>query len=135
MLPIANSGFTGYRVILHEHQNAESRSEYEVWTGTGVVRFLYPEQMPDEMSSKLAIVKAYSGEGGWEEMAFTQSTFQIYIGAYIPTCPDEYKDIGWRVNKDYYCVVVSSETLNSLRGETINDDSREISQSESKENS
>lgn len=127
--PIMTPSLQNYRVIITEKEDRDHRLEYEVWTGNGVVRYLYPSEMPDEMSNKLAIVKAYGGDH-WKQ----NKTGHDFVDTYTWSATEEYQDIGWRVNEECYCLVLSPKTLNSLRGETL-DDSGSKSESESKENS
>lgn len=137
---LAHMGLTSFSPVLSEHANSQYRvlvqqegNLYTIHTGDNMTRILNEGDLPDELSSKLAMIKAYQAEEApgptltvastatWE--SFTWSPLDMYNN---DSYPSEFNDIGWRCKgKDnFYCVITSRETLDSLRGESAGEYAR-----------
>jgi hypothetical protein len=113
-----------YRVILKQCDKG-----YEVHVGDDFVRiFSNYRNLPKEVKEKLGIV--YGKFPNVQDDVMLQ---RMTVSAYINS-DEEMQAIGWRVSKSWTCLVLTEKTLNSLRGETIND-SRRKSESQGQEDS
>lgn len=123
--PILSEHDTGYyRVLMEQVGNV-----YTVHTGDNMTRILEEFALPKEMRVKLAMIKAYENNSRKEEQEATPGTHTFTFSVWSPmdlyssTFPSEFNDIGWRCKSDlvsdreFYCVVTTAETLDSLRGE------------------
>lgn len=84
---------------------------YTIYVADNFVRNFTNESLPDEIKTKLAMIVAVSKTDvrDWE---FYNSDM------YVPKCPIEgYEEIGWQASDSYFCICVSTELLNELRGE------------------
>lgn len=105
-----------YRVLVTQRGNL-----YTLFTGDGMTRLLEDTALPDEVRSKLAMVKAFSNK----KRLRPATDFDIWspMDMYANTFPPEFDDIGWHCrsmsleDRELYCVVISTETLELLRGE------------------
>lgn len=95
-----------YRVpILREGDN------YTIYVADNFVRNFTQETLPDEVKTKLAMIIAASKTDvrDWE---FYNS--DVYVSNNIA---DGFDDIGWQVSDSYFCVCMTRELLENLRGE------------------
>jgi hypothetical protein len=95
-----------YRVPLERTGN-----HYTIYVADNFVRNFTDETLPDEVKTKLSMIVAASKTEvrDWE---FYNSD------VYVPKHPmDGFEDIGWQVSDSYFCICMSTELLNELRGE------------------
>lgn len=82
-----------------------------LWVAPTACRFFTRDNLPDYIKQKLAIVSA-SGtpkHSDWLDLELRENKM-LRSGAYHSSyneCPDEFKDIGWRVNDKYYYIVLT----------------------------
>lgn len=96
-----------YRVpILREGDN------YTIYVADNFVRNFTQETLPDEVKMKLSMIIAASNVDvrDWE---FYNSD------VYVPSdnLAEGFDDIGWQVSDSYFCVCMTRELLDKLRGE------------------
>ena len=89
---------------------------YVVYVADGLVRYYDEETLPDELKSSMAMILAAPQPPLIDE---TSRQFQK-LTIYNNPMPPEFDTIGWRVSETYFCLIVSRETLESLRGGTQN---------------
>jgi hypothetical protein len=103
-------------------------NEYKVWVAPNYFRIFDKQTLPDAVKSRLAIIHARScrlaAYGGVDFEASIDDPKPLYGLLYLSEDVDGMEDTGWRVNEDYYTVVIPDEDMTSLRGETINNDPR-----------
>ena len=128
---------TLYRTILYR-----SPLGVYVWPGDRILRFLPEKELPEELRSKLTMILAHKSNELFasigDEMVLTEltdGTYKVSYTAYNSTYPDSFKDIGWRVSKSFFCLILTTQCLASLRGETLYDDAGRESKTKSKEGS
>jgi hypothetical protein len=115
-----------FRVFLQRHLNTPAAVvdnlgelprlapyDYVVFLGNNAKRYLTTAQLPSEVKSKLAMISAYETTIEWVDF---QPDNVGSISQYMNQFPDEFYEIGWRVTKDMYCVLMTDETLDYLRG-------------------
>lgn len=106
-----------YRVLIEQNN-----TDYTIHTGDNMMRILAESQLPKELRVKLAMVKAYETRHK-DAVPEPPNAYASAISMYLnETFPSEFNDIGWRCNCEgqFYCVITTAETLDSLRGESIN---------------
>ena len=111
-----------YRVIMEQVDTT-----YTIHTGDNMTRILGEHELPKEIRVKLAMIKAYEPcrSEVIDQMSASTSTWEMYtwspMDMYLNTFPSEFSDIGWRCRSDreFYCVMTTAETLDSLRGEPL----------------
>ena len=124
--PIQSAHDSGYYRVLIE----QVQSIYTVHTGDNMTRILREQELPKEIRVKLTMIKAYETDKReeWSERDYTMTSTKIYVWSPMDmysnsTFPIEFNDIGWRCRTDgpreFYCVITSAETLDSLRGEPL----------------
>lgn len=109
-----------YRVLMDERND-----KYTIHTGDNMFRILASGDLPDEIKSKLSMIKAYEPKVDigmeWNQVSTTTITTSPFnpISLYSSTFPPEFDDVGWKCVTGQYCVILTHETLASLRGETL----------------
>ena len=102
-----------YRVVV-----SHLGMEYIIHTGDNMFRILTEDKLPDEISSKLTMIKAYE-----PYVVLSELRGMANHTPYINTFPNEFWDIGWCVgtypNTDnkMYCLLLDLSLLKRLRGE------------------
>lgn len=100
---------------------------FRVWVGDGMIRYMTKEELPDEIAKKLAMVIAY--DDGKNIPSYFKGDVRLSLGTAFGTTqfyimPDwydkNYFDIGWRINENYFCIVITKLIIVSLRGEVLN---------------
>ena len=102
--------------------------EFKVWVDTNYFRIFSKQTLSDAIKSRLVIIQAQ----GCRLKAYAGMDFEIAAGStnplygliYLPEDVDGMEDTGWRVNEEYYTVVLPHEDMVSLRGEMKSNDSR-----------
>lgn len=87
---------------------------YTVYIGDNDwIRRLQAKHLPGELTHKLAMIRARTNsttQGEREDSSLI--THDLYINDFLPK---EYDEIGWRCTKNWFCVVITQQTLDSLR--------------------
>ena len=78
---------------------------YEVFINDYYVRLFTEQTLPDEIKSRLTMIKAAG-----------KDLYPIDHSIYNTTPHEEMREIGWAKVNDMYCVVLSKDTLSKLRG-------------------
>lgn len=116
---------TLYRTPLHME-----KSNFRVWVGDGMIRYMTQKELPDDIAKKLAMVIAY--DDGKNIPDYFKGDVQLPLDSRLPdfrvtqfyVMPEwydkNYEDIGWRINENYFCLVVPKSIIVSLRGEVLN---------------
>lgn len=86
---------------------------YVVFVGDKMVRRYDDNTLPDVLKSNLAMVLASS-------QRFVSDHEVGNMAIYTNNQSPELDEIGWRVSDSYFCMVVSRDTLNSMKGGTLN---------------
>lgn len=85
--------------------------KYILYVADNFVRNFTNDTLPDEIKTKLAMITAasYTDVRDW-------SVYNTDV--YIPTHPIKgFKEIGWQVSDSYFCICMSKESIEDLRGE------------------
>lgn len=98
-----------------------------LWTGPTQCRYFTRENLPDVVKQKLAMISTleYPNTGNYMWTGHRPSTVdkldfmekqheRLRSAAYYASlndCPDEFKDVGWRVNDKYYYIVLTEKEL------------------------
>lgn len=78
---------------------------YLIYAADGLLRVFTDETLPDEIKSRLTMIKAAG-----------KDLYPIDHSIYNTTPHEEMREIGWAKVNDMYCVVLSKDTLSKLRG-------------------
>ena len=78
---------------------------YLIYADDGLLRVFTEQTLPDEIKSKLTMIKAAG-----------KDLYPIDHSIYNTTPHEEMREIGWAKVNDMYCVVLSKDTLSKLRG-------------------
>ena len=95
-------------------------SEYMLYVGENFTRTYDEDSLPDEVKSKLTMAMAIDNKTITDEELMHYPTVIIYNRKSFYSNNDM-DEIGWRVSESYYCLCLSNECINNMRG---NDDSR-----------
>jgi hypothetical protein len=103
--------------------SATDGNEYKLFIDPARVNYYTNDTLPDFFKERLALIAARN-DAGWlsaEGIDFEKSTTTLNFVTFPPIQldRDSLLDFGWRVNKNYYCVVTPSSIMVSLRGEPI----------------
>ena len=91
-----------YRVIVGINQD----NNYQIFADDGLLRIFTDTTLPDEVKSKLTMIKAAG-----------KDPYPIDHSIYNTTPHEEMREIGWSKVNGMYCVVLSKDALDKLRGE------------------
>lgn len=109
LTPVVHKTLSGlHRVALREEDG-----EYQVQVDDHYMRRYDVDTLPDEIKVRLAMIKAIPSL-----VVFTDS--EVYFNSFIfyeNKHSKDLDDVGWRVTKDLYCLVLPSTLLNKLKGE------------------
>lgn len=106
-----STGFANYRLVI-DRFSGDKRDMNIVYLGDRLVRWMHDSRLPDTIKSKLAMVEAMDSD--WRERVGSIHTRQPY------KCPSpKLVDVGWRVSKDMYTVIIPEQTIVSLKGEPL----------------
>ena len=89
-----------YRVIVSKKDD-----DYEIFISDYYVRLFTEASLPDEVKSKLTMIKAAG-----------KDPYPIDHSIYNTTPHEEMREIGWAKVNEMFCVVLSRDTLSKLRG-------------------
>ena len=90
-----------YRVIV----GISDDDNYLIYADDGLLRVFTEQTLPDEIKSKLTMIKAAG-----------KDLYPIDHSIYNTTPHEEMREIGWAKVNGMFCVVLSRETLGKLRG-------------------
>jgi hypothetical protein len=112
-----STGFTTYRLVI-DRFSGDKRDMNVVYLGDRLVRWMHDSRLPDTIKSKLAMVEAMDNE--WKKRVVPGHVRQPYV------CPSpKLVDVGWRVSKDMYTVIIPEQTIVSLKGEPMSKETQE----------
>lgn len=96
-----------YRVPLYR----EKDGNFIVYVADNFVRNFTNETLPDEIKTKLGLILGASSLDvrDWEFF-----NADVYVPKHMVEGFDE---IGWQVSDNYFCICMSTELLNELRGD------------------
>jgi len=83
----------------------DGSAHYTVFINGGMKRMYTNETLPDPIKAKLALINT-SKEAGEQFEDIPEESFKIQCDLYIKEHPKNFDDVGWRVSKHYYCVVM-----------------------------
>lgn len=89
---------------------------YIVYVADGLVRYYDEDTLPDPLKTKMAMILAAQQPELMDEHRLQK------MAIYINTMSDEFDTIGWRVSETYFCLILSRQILESLKGGTQNAD-------------
>lgn len=93
--------------------------EYRMFVGDDLVRYFNGSDLPNEIRSRLAIIRA-AGEKYFRDSYVSHTETELTAGFTNACFPPEFNDIGWQITPPpfvWYCVVIPEKLLDSLRGE------------------
>ena len=90
-----------YRVIV----GISDDDNYLIYADDGLLRVFTEQTLPDEIKSKLTMIKAAG-----------KDLYPIDHSIYNTTPHEEMREIGWAKVNGMFCVVLPKETLTKLRG-------------------
>lgn len=103
-----------YRVPMWKHDG-----EYFVYVREYVVRIYDDDTLPDCVKTKLSMILA-SGK------KFVDSGYKpTQLDLFINHAGKEFEEIGWQLDDEYFTLVLKTEELVSLQGETLTTESPE----------
>lgn len=85
--------------------NADDMVHYTVFLNGGMKRMYTNDTLPDVFKAKLALINS-SKEAGETYEDIPEESFKIQCDLYIKEHPKNFDDVGWRVSKHFYCVVM-----------------------------
>lgn len=91
---------------------------YIVYVADGLVRYYDEDTLPDPLKTKMAMILAAQQPELMDEHRLQK------LVVYINTMSDEFDTIGWRVSETYFCLILSRQILESLKGGTQNADTK-----------
>jgi hypothetical protein len=109
LTPVVHKTLSGlHRVALREEDG-----EYQLQVDDHYVRRYDADTLPDEIKVRLAMIKAIPMLEVFNDEAIYHNTFLFYDNHHSKNLDD----VGWRVTKNLYCLVLPSTLLNKLKGE------------------
>jgi len=87
--------------------------EYHMSVDTNYMRVFTEDTLPDEIKTKLAMIKATPLPSKFER--WTEYEMSLYTNGHN----DDLNEVGWVVDDDLYCLVIPYSLLSSLKGERL----------------
>lgn len=87
-------------------------NHYTAYVADGYQRNFDENTLPDLLKSKFAMILA-SPE---MLLLYDRELSVLVMGLYVNTMSPEFNDIGWRASDTYFCLIVTREFLESLKG-------------------
>ena len=109
LTPVVHKTLNG----LHRVSLIEEDGEYQLQVDDHYVRRYDANTLPDEIKVRLAMIKAIPMLKVFNDTDIYFSSFMFYDNNHSPNLDD----VGWRVTKDLYCLVLPTTLLNKLKGE------------------
>ena len=103
LTPVVHRTVTG----LHRVALSEDDGEYQLQVDDHYVRRYDADTLPDEIKVRLAMIKAIP----------MLAVFHNHYIFYENHHSKDLDDVGWRVTKNLYCLVLPTTLLNKLKGE------------------
>ena len=85
-------------------------NHYTAYVADGYQRNFDENTLPDLLKSKFAMILASP------DVPLSYDYELQVIGLYVNTMSPEMNDIGWRASDTYFCLIVTREFLESLKG-------------------
>jgi hypothetical protein len=98
---------------LHRVALREEDGEYQLQVDDHYVRRYDADTLPDEIKVRLAMIKAIPMLEVFTDEDVYYNSFLFYENKHSK----DLDDVGWRVTKDLYCLVLPTTLLNKLKGE------------------
>ena len=90
--------------------------KYFVYVAENKVRIFDDNSLPDCIKTRLSMILALDKKFPYKQRATSLDLFINYAG-------EEYNEIGWQLDDEYFLLVLKIEELASLIGEQLNSDS------------
>ena len=100
---------------LHRVPMYVADDQYKLFVADKYVRIYDKDSLPDEIKVKLAMIHAIPIATLLRDSDLFNSNYLIYENLHDPTLDD----IGWRVTKHIYCLVLKTDYFRTLRGDSI----------------
>lgn len=105
-------GIEMYRLVI-SRRSGEDRDMNLIYLGDRLCRWMHDSRLPETIKGKLAIIDVVDTD--WKERRLRAS---YSPNPYTPPS-NELAEVGWRFDKDMYTLIVPIQTIDSLRGESI----------------
>jgi len=99
------------RVFMYKSEN------YWVWVDTHYTRVYDDNSLPDTIKSKLVMVLATPRQS---KLLSEEEVKYNTLLAYMNSHNTELDEVGWQVTESIFCIVLPTQFLHSLKGETLN---------------
>jgi len=109
LTPVVHKTLNG----LHRVALSEEDGEYQLQVDDHYVRRYDANTLPDEIKVRLAMIKAVPMLEVFTDEELYFNSFRFYENNHSKNLDD----VGWRVTKNLYCLVLPSTLLNKLKGE------------------
>jgi hypothetical protein len=109
LTPVVHKTLSG----LHRVSLREEDGEYQLQVDDHYVRRYDANTLPDEIKVRLSMIKAIPSLIVFTDEELYFNSFLFYDNKHSP----DLDDVGWRVTKDLYCLVLPTTLLNKLKGE------------------
>ena len=109
LTPVVHKTLSG----LHRVSLLEEDGDYQLQVGDHYVRRYDVDTLPDEIKVRLAMIKAIPMLEVFTDEDIYYNSFLFYDNKHSK----DLDDVGWRVTKNLYCLVLPSTLLNKLKGE------------------
>jgi len=109
LTPVVHKTLNG----LHRVSLREEDGEYQLQVDDHYVRRYDADTLPDEIKVRLAMIKAIPMLEVFTDEDIYYNSFLFYDNKHSK----DLDDVGWRVTKDLYCLVLPTTLLNKLKGE------------------
>jgi hypothetical protein len=111
----------------------KAADDYTLWAGDGLIKFYTTKTLPYPLKVNMAMILACPQHDRLsivkDSLLETHSEGTIF---YTSTYPPEYNDVGWRISKSFYTIIILNDVLKQIRGE-ISDDTRSKDKGEGEE--
>jgi hypothetical protein len=98
---------------MHRVSLREEDGEYQLQVDDHYVRRYDVDTLPDEIKVRLAMIKAIPMLEVFTDDELYFNSFSFYENNHSK----DLDDVGWRVTKNLYCLVLPTTLLNKLKGE------------------
>lgn len=101
------------RVFMYKSEN------YWVYVDTHYTRVFDDKSLPDTIKSKLVMILATPRI---TKLLSEEEVRYNTILAYVNSHNSELEEVGWQVTEHIFCIILPAQFLNSLKGETLNEE-------------
>lgn len=95
---------------------------YVVYVADGLVRYYDEDTLPDSLKTKMAMILAAPQPPLIHEASRQFQKMAIYNNP----MSYEFDTVGWRVSETYFCLILDRQTLESLKGGTLNEKTNDL---------